>query len=158
MPFWKKSEDPWDRKPTSVSYTTFDEPSKEEEKGFLESIREEVADWQEKRKAAAEAEENAPPETCPWCGQEMVKNYLTGGRYGVVLSEEKPGAFMGTTFMDTTLITNEGVLGAYKSCWYCAGCRKLIVDVPEPSSGPNYVWDGGTIKLPDEEEEASHDL
>ena len=157
MPFWKKSEDPWDRKPTANSYTTFEETSQEEEKGFLESIREDVAAWREERKSAAEAEANMPPEICPWCGQEMEKNYLTGGRYGVVLSEEKPGAFMGTAFLETTPISDEGSWGSYKSCWHCKTCRKLVVDVPELSAGPNYAWDGATIQIP-EEEETENDL
>ena len=154
MAFWKKSEDPWDRKPTAASYTTFDETPAEEEKGFLESIRDDVTAWREERKAAAEAEENALPKVCPWCGQQMERNYLTGGRYGVVLSEEKPGAFFGTAFQETTPISDEGSWGSYKSCWHCKSCRKLVVDVPEPSAGSNYVWDGATIKVPEEEEQA----
>ena len=42
MTFWKKSDDPWDRKPVKTTYTTFEEEPKEEEKGFFESIREDV--------------------------------------------------------------------------------------------------------------------
>ena len=142
MAFWKKSEDPWDidpekrrRERPAVTFETTEEP---EEKEDGESILAEIAGLFKKKDAEEPAQ---PPMICPWCGQEMVKNYLSGGRDHVVLVETKPGAFLGTTFMDTTLISDEGGWDSYKSCWRCIPCRKLVVDMPEKKE-ETFTWDG----------------
>ncbi len=153
MAFWKKSDDPWDRKPVKTTYTTFEEEPKEEEKGFFESIREDVTEWQEKKKAAAEAEANMPPEVCPWCGREMEKGYLIGGGgYGVQWSTKKPGVILGTAFHeDTVVVSDEGSMTSYKTCWYCRDCQKMTMTVT-PFKGANYSWENGKVVLPEEEE------
>lgn len=151
MAFWKKSEDPWDVDPAKKkqqfgSAFGAEEP-KEGEKGFLESIREEVADWQEKKKAAAEAEANMPPPVCPWCGRSMTRVYLLGGRDRLRLSDQKPTAFLGSLGHNTIEFNEEGFMATYKACWQCKPCRKLVADVPEQQGGEVQErafeqWDG----------------
>ena len=156
MAFWKKSDDPWDRKPAKPTYTAFEEEPKKQEKGFFESIREDVTDWQEKKKTAAEAEANMPAEICPWCGKEMDKGYLSAqGGGSACWTPTKPGAFFGTTFAEeSVLITDEGgSIASYKLCWYCRDCNKMTMTVYPPK--PNYVWENGKVVLPEEE---NHDL
>ena len=157
MAFWKKSDDPWDRKPTKPTYTAFEEEPREKEKGLLEEMRDEIRDWQEKKKAAAEAEANMPAEICPWCGKEMDKGYLTGGGGGssVEWSAKKPGVILGTAFHeDAVIVSVEGSMTSYKLCWYCRDCQKMTLSVT-PFKGPNYTWEGGKVVLPEEE---PHDL
>jgi len=158
MAFWKKSDDPWDRKPVKTTYTTFEEEPKEEEKGLLQEWRDEIRDWQDKKKAAAEAEANMPPEICPWCGKEMEKGYLTGYRGGhAEWSTKKPGVLFGNAFAEESIVvTDEGDMTSYKTCWYCRDCSRMTMEVL-PAKGPNYTWDGGKVVLP-EEEEAPHDV
>jgi len=160
MAFWKKSDDPWDRKPTQPTYTAFEEEPKEKEKGFLEEIRGDFQEWRDSKKAAAEAEAAMPPEKCPWCGKDMEKGYLTGGRGGHVVewSTQKPGVLFGTAFHEeTVVVTDEGGMTSYKTCWYCRDCSKMTLEIAPPK-GPNYVWEGGTVRVPGEEEEENHDL
>ena len=159
MAFWKKSDDPWDRKPVKTTYTTFEEEPKPDEKGFFESIRDDVTEWQEKKKAAAEAEANLPPEKCPWCGKEMDRGYLTGGKggYSVQWSPKKPGVLFGNAFAEESIVvSDEGGMTSYKTCWYCRDCCKMTMEVL-PAQGPNYTWEYGKVVLPEEEGE-NHDL
>ena len=151
MAFWKKSEDPWDidpekrrREPTAFCEET---PPVEEKKGWK-------LPW---NKEKPEPEEELPV-ICPWCGEAMTKGYLTSGRDAVVWGEQKPTALLGMAFVDALTITDEGFVPPYKTCWHCKPCRKLVVDVPEPPSGPNYVWEGASLRVPDEEEEPANDL
>lgn len=160
MAFWKKSEDPWDvdpnqRRPASVYEA---EESQTAEKGFFESIREDFTAWKEEKQAAAEAEANMPPEICPWCGGEMEKGYLCADRGGAGWTREKPGAFLGTMLAEERiLVTDEGGLTSYKTCWYCRTCCKMTMEV-KPAAGPNYVWDGNEVVTPAADEESNDDL
>ena len=151
MAFWKKSEDPLDVAPEKRKrqQTTIyeEEPPAEEKKEWNPPWKKEKTEVMEE-----------PSMVCPWCGETMTKGYLTSGRDTVVLGEQKPTALFGMAFIDTITITDEGFMPSYKTCWYCKPCRKLVVDVPEPSSGPNYVWDGASIQIPDEEKEPGNDL
>ena len=158
MAFWKKSDDPWDRKPTQTTYTAFEEEPKEEEKGFLEGIRDDVKEWQKNKKAVAEAEANLPPENCPWCGKEMEKGYLSGYRGGCVeWTTKKPGVLFGTAFAEeVVVVTDEGEMSSYKTCWYCRDCCKMTMEV-KPAKGPNYTWENGKVVFPEEEGEP-HDM
>ena len=155
MAFWKKSDDPWDRKSVKTTYTTFEEEPKEEEKGLLEEWRDEIRDWQDKKKAAAEAEANLPPEKCPWCGKDMEKGYLSGYRGGhVEWTAKKPGVLFGTAFSeDSVIVTDEGSMSAYKICWYCRECSKMTLTIT-PHKGPNYTWEDGKVVLPDGKEQS----
>lgn len=132
MAFWKKSDDPWNRKPTPTTYTSFEEP-REEAKGFFEELRDDIQDWRDKRKAAAEEEEaNLPPEKCPWCGKEMERGYLDAVKGGEIWwVTEKPGFkndLLGPDPKTSLLLTNEGAFYTYKTAWYCPGCEKMTAD------------------------------
>ena len=147
MPFWKKSEDPWDidpekrkrRNPVTVFEAESEAP--EDSEDFFAEI---VGVFKKEEEPAEE------PPVCPWCGQAMTRAYLLGGRDGLRLSDQKPTAFLGSLGHDTMNLNDEGFLVTHKSCWQCKTCRKLVVDIPEPSE-PNYTWEGGRVKLPDEE-------
>lgn len=127
MAFWKKSDDPWDRKP--------------EEKTSVNEFQMYVDQWnarEEREKAEQEAEkkaredyENAPfPVTsamdCPWCGQAMDRVYLMGS-YGVSWHHKKPPAWRWDAW---PLWDNKGA--SYKSAWYCPECQRMALDVKRP--------------------------
>lgn len=133
MAFWKKSEDPWDidpekRRPPAAETAEDGQPAP----GLLEQLR----DWNEARKQAREA--RAPqPIPCPWCGREMEIGYLMGGR-GVYWRPGRPGGFF-TGLEDYERLDTDGtLLSSYKFAWYCAGCRKLVLDLPEHTSDTEY--------------------
>ena len=95
MPFWKKSEDPWDYEPEKPSRPA--EPG-QEEKDCAPSLMDELRDWNEERKEKKALRETPPPPMiCPWCGQEMEVGTITGGRDSVqwlaqpVLGCQRPG-------------------------------------------------------------------
>ena len=126
MPFWKKSEDPWDidpekrKKQPVYSY----EPEPEPEEAPAEARK---WPWQKQ-----EEPEDVAPETCPWCGKPMERAYLYSGRDKLRLSEEKPSAFWGTMMWDTVVFSDDGFWVTHKSCWQCKTCRKVVADFPEP--------------------------
>lgn len=146
MAFWKKSEDPWDidpekKKKASIAVVETEPEYEQETEGFLAGIF-------KKKPAEEEVEESL---ICPWCGQKMTKGYLLGGRDRLRLSDQKPTAFLGSLGHDTIDFSDEGFLVTHKSCWQCKTCRKLVADIPEPETGPNYVREGGKVNLPEEE-------
>ena len=88
MPFWKKSEDPWDYEPEKPSRPA--EPG-QEEKDCAPSLMDELRDWNEERKEKKALRETPPPPMiCPWCGQEMEVGTITGGRDSVCLLYTSP--------------------------------------------------------------------
>lgn len=130
MPFWKKSEDPWDMEPGKEAPAA-DGPEREGE-----SLPDTVREWGARIKTALQKKEapEGPPETCPWCGKEMEKGYITGGRDAVRWSRGKPG-FLGGLGGESLRIDDEGGLFcSYRTAWYCRDCRKLVADVPEPAA------------------------
>lgn len=104
-------------KPRESDSAEGDEPPKQ---GLFQSIR-----------SAFQGEEDAtpeePPETCPWCGKEMEKGYLSGSQ-GIYWRPTKPSAF--SWGLNNVNLADEGGLfeNIYKACWFCKGCRKLTVD------------------------------
>ncbi len=156
MAFWKKSEDPWDidpskRKREPAVYAVPEEGSGLEHEPENESFLAEVAGLFKKKPDPIEA---LPGLICPWCGKEMTKGYLLGGRDAMCWSEEKPGAVFGSAFLDTVQIRDEGLLSNYKTCWHCIPCRRLVVDVPEPPKD-TFAWDGNLPSHTETEEETS---
>lgn len=135
MAFWKKSEDPWDIKPARAKRHSAMPASGEQE--TEPSIADEVRELLRKKPK----EEETPP-LCPWCGKEMEGRYLSGDRRELCLTVEKPGAFFGTMFMEAVTLTDGGAICAYKRCWQCVPCRKLVVDLTEEMV-PGYGWAGG---------------
>ena len=82
----------------------------------------------------------APPEKCPWCGKDMQKGYLSGGRDGARWSAETPGLLVSTV----SIQDEGGWLGsAYKVCWFCKDCQKIFFDTA------NLDAPLGTKPLPD---------
>ena len=129
MPFWKKSEDPWDidpekrkRKQAAVAFEAAEESAEEDSDG---GILAEIADLFKKKSDLIEA---LPDMNCPWCGKEMTKGYLMGGRDTMRWSEERPGAVFGAAFLNTVEIRDADIWSNYKTCWHCVSCRKLVVD------------------------------
>lgn len=144
MAFWKKkSEDPWDidpNRPKKAAITP--EPEKEPEKP--------IPSWVHKT-------EKPEPILCPWCVEPMIWGnlYAKSGAgmqtYGQYL-QWREGECKG--FLDSLRFTGQMVdMGYYEEAWYCTKCRKLVMDVglALESSGPNYVWENGKVKLPTED-------
>lgn len=131
MPFWRKSEDPWDWKDGAP------QPSKEP-KDPRENPVDSLKAWNEDRKAKAKEKEEAkrlPPEKCPWCGKDMEQGFLATGRDPV---RWYPGVYKFEFFRgldgNAIDICNEGgaFSGYYKIVWLCRECRKMVFDTPEP--------------------------
>lgn len=126
MPFWKQSDDPWDRKPEKRR------PMPKEAEKPKKSILERLDGWQEDRKAAAREKEEArrlPPEPCPWCGKDMEQGYLITGRDPI---HWRPGIYKFTLFSgDTMRIDTQGDFTMYRTAWLCRECGKMVLDIPE---------------------------
>lgn len=128
MPFWKQSDDPWDRKPDKRR----PEPKEPKERP-IDSLKQ----WNEDRKAAAKEKEEAkrlPSEPCPWCGKDMEQGFMTGGRDAV---QWFSGIYTFDPFRGlgggTGLLTDGSWLGGYyKTVWLCRDCGKMVFDMPEP--------------------------
>ena len=136
MAFWKKSEDPWDRKPEKRPVI---QESPSEDSGRTSETEKEswnpgkrLDDWLEKRRTAAKEKEKEsllPPEKCPWCGQDMTQGYLITGRDSIHwypgvyktawFSKDKTGAFR---------VDCDGALIMYKITWHCESCQKMVFD------------------------------
>ncbi|WP_298018156.1 PF20097 family protein [uncultured Dysosmobacter sp.] len=129
MPFWKKSEDPWDMEP-GQPVSTMETPEQDGE-----SLADTVKEWGEKIKTSVQREEEpeGPPETCPWCGKPMERGYLDAVKGGDIWwVTERPGklktALMGADPKTSLRVDDEGTLFTYKTAWYCAACRKMALD------------------------------
>ena len=141
MPFWKQSEDPWDRKPDKPRR----EP-KEPQANPLDSLKA----WNEERKAKAKEREEAkrlPPEPCPWCGKEMERGCLAGSRgvYWYPGLRTASAAWWGPGAIEESFqVDDEGdfLQGTYKTAWYCRSCKKMVfsmafaaAEAPPPQTG-----------------------
>lgn len=81
------------------------------------------------RRDKPEEGEDPPPEKCPWCGGDMVKGYLWGGR-GIYWQEKKPGFFSSGFSAETVDVSEPGDFGCqYKIMWHCEACRKMVTDI-----------------------------
>lgn len=74
MPFWRKSEDPWDMEPEKRRTWTAGEPQPPAADGEA---------WKVPGEKETAEEQTPSAMTCPWCGQEMRMGYLVGGRDAV---------------------------------------------------------------------------
>ena len=130
MPFWKQSEDPWDRKPDKPR-----QPPKAPQANPLDSLNA----WNAERKAKAKEKEEAkrlPPEPCPWCGKEMEQGFLIGGRGS---AHWYPGIYKATPLLGLDVtgridVQDEGSIwsGLYKTTWLCRDCKKAVFRMPDP--------------------------
>ena len=158
MAFFKKSNDPWDIDPEKRKKEREKEARKAErqqEKGEIAGLVDEIKEWNDNRKAKREAEENLPPEKCPWCGQDMKKHYLLGGDGRLTLTEKRPHPVLGVALDDGWAHLNDGgAVNRYKLAWHCADCGKLVMTVQKEEVGPRYTWEDGTPKFQKEEDDA----
>ncbi|MDD3346375.1 PF20097 family protein [Oscillibacter sp.] len=141
MPFWKKSEDPWDARPERPKAA----PSGEEE-APLTILRE----LKERVKSAMKPPQVPEPaaETCPWCKQPMEQGYLHGGGW-IYWQKERPKAASLTGHAADALVVNDegGLVSSYKTVWHCPACQKLVMDAPvSPPAPGSFLEDGLTEK------------
>ncbi len=148
MSFWKKSEDPWDQKPKKqkpvILESESEKPSPPE--GRPRNPGDLLDDFLEKRRAAAKEEAMTnlpPPETCPWCGQDMEQGYMIGQRgttqwYPGLLTPKnaRRAAWSASVNLDGLAILDEGNFVAYKTVWLCRNCKKMVFNMPEPYAPP----------------------
>ena len=129
MPFWKKSEDPWDIDPNQRRAA----PEPEEKgPGLLDSLRE---DWDAMQAARQEKREKLrlPPEKCPWCGKDMEQGFLMGGR-GIVWYRGIPAGkalWIRPGNEDIIRVDTEGFWTTYHTAWYCPDCKKMTIDAAD---------------------------
>ena len=130
MPFWKKSEDPWDYEPEKRPAPSAEAGGGEDAPDFFEELRGDFQEWnQERKEKKAQRQAPPPPMKCPWCGQEMRMGYLVGGRDAVRLVWERPGAFRLADADGTLYLRGDGSFWSdYKLAWHCGACRKLVLD------------------------------
>lgn len=126
MPFWKKSEDPWDMEPRKASPVV-------EEQEMVENPLETLKSWREQRKAAKEAEKaKQPPVTCPWCGRPMERGYLDavqgGSIWWVTRRPDLKASLLGADPKTSLRVDDEGTFLTYKTAWHCAACEKMVLD------------------------------
>lgn len=123
MPFWKKSEDPWDMEPRK----TCRDDTKE-----IENPTKESKNRNEQRKDAAETEEQSSAMICPWCGMPMERGYLDAVKGGNIWWVKKrpdlKSSMIGADPKTSLLVDDEGTLWTYKTAWYCAACKKMALD------------------------------
>ena len=114
----------------------------------------------EKSKKKKEEEETAisdAAEKCPWCGKDMEWGVIGGaGRESSVIWRnwqpkgllDLAGTENGKMF---DLLDEGGGMRWFKTVWLCEDCGKMVLDRPKQRIGPNYVWEGGKVKLPEED-------
>lgn len=153
MAFWKKSDDPWDRKPGKQKKA---ETAWWEQDPVVTEPVETAAETVEKSVESVENTEKRGMESCPWCGGEMDVGYLTGGQEGARWQSWKPmglkGLFPPSDGEYWSILTERNGLSSFQTAWYCRACEKIVFHAPQSSSGPNYVWENGRVKQPGPEE------
>ena len=158
MAFWKKSDDPWDINPEKRKKKN--EAVWREEVPAEPSQQESLGDvWRSLFKKKEEEDTAIPDaaEKCPWCGKDMEWGMIGGvGRESSVLWRnwqpkgllDLAGTENGKMF---DLLDEGGGMRWSKTVWLCEDCGKMVLDRPRQRVGPNYVWEGGKVKLPETE-------
>lgn len=134
MPFWKKSEDPWDVEPEKRRPV----PAENGEKG--PGLLDQLQDWNEARKAEkARRETPPPPIPCPWCGKTMETGYLMGNR-GIWWAPGRPDAWAKWVSVAAAegafQVDTEGGLATYRTAWVCRDCGKMVLELPDAPDTP----------------------
>ena len=143
MPFWKKSEDPWDYEPEKRPAPSAEAGGGEDAPGFLEELRGDFQEWnQERKEKKAQRQTPPPPMECPWCGQEMEAGYITGGQYGANWWPGWPPRVFGPGDGAAVRVDHEGtVLLRYKTAYLCRVCRRMVLEFPaEELEAPRDTW------------------
>ena len=136
MPFWKKSEDPWDREPErkrDQAETPQAQPS-----GETQDWSAWKAPWESED---AEAQ-SPPPMACPWCGRDMQVGRITGGGDPVRWRPGWPPRVLGPGDGVPIRVDHEGtVLLRYKTAYLCRACRRMVLEFPaEELEAPQDTW------------------
>jgi len=154
MPFWRKSEDPWDKK-DGIS-----KPPKEP-KEPKENPVDTLKAWVEDRKAEAKEREEArrlPTEKCPWCGKDMEQGNMLGGRDSVLwypgILTTKDAWFGGGPREERLQLCDEGGFTSYKTVWLCRDCKKMVFNMPDPPTVYDPFADTSETEKTKEEEES----
>ena len=146
MAFWKKSEDPWDidpekrKKQTTAAFWENDAPAETDPVGAASGRPEEAPRGQSLGESIkgffGGKKEEAPitPEKCPWCGKDMERGYIDGGRdYSVMWRNWKPRGFLGIfqpeDAREIDLLDEGDGLWCYKTVWYCRDCGKMTLEI-----------------------------
>ena len=144
MPFWKKSEDPWDYEPEKRPVPSAEAGGGEDAPGFFEELRGDLQEWnQERREKKRQRETPPPPMKCPWCGQEMEAGYITGGR-GVYWQHGVPTAqklWLGVGAGNPLRVDTAGGVAGYQTAYFCRACRRMVLEFPaEELEAPQDTW------------------
>lgn len=127
MPFWKKSEDPWDYEPEKPT-----RPAETGEKDDAPSLLDELRDWNEDRKEKKRQRETPPPPmTCPWCGQEMEVGTIAGVRDSVLWWPGWPNKVFGASGQGIDIIHEGSLWHRYKTAYLCRACRRMVLEFSE---------------------------
>lgn len=134
MPFWRKSDDPWDVDPARERAKREREPAE----NLLHALRE----WSEKRRSEIRAKKAAeaavPPEKCPWCGGDMERGVLTGGKGVYWYPGRRPSGvafWLGGGAVEEALrVDDEGTFNGYKTAWYCRTCGRMAFSIQPPQT------------------------
>lgn len=136
MAWFKKSDDPWDIDPQKARARR-----EREEKEPVPTLLGAIKEWNQERKEEREAREAAlaaePPAKCPWCGEDMERGYLTGGRSPVAwtpgrLTTRSAWLVLSKEIRDRRLrVDHEGDFFPHKTAWYCPNCAKMVIDTAE---------------------------
>ena len=161
MPFWKKSDDPWDQKPKRQKPVVRELDTPVETTGEFEESKKRT--WNpgdyldgliEKHRTAAreeDAKKLLPPEKCPWCGKDMEQGFIITGRDVV---KWYPGvyrtAWISRDPTGSIRIDTDGEFQPYKITWYCKDCKKMVIDT---TSCENYKSYTGPFTEPEETKE-----
>ena len=129
MPFWKKSEDPWD---IDLSKRRPAPKLAEKAPGLVDTIREEWDAMQKERQEKRKKLE-LPPEKCPWCGKDMEQGFLMGSR-GVFWYRGIPAGkalWLRPGRENIMRVDTEGDILHYHTAWYCPACKKMTIDASD---------------------------
>lgn len=139
MAFWKKSDDPWDRKPgkkTETAWWEQDAPAQPATEEPAPKEPERLGDMLKGLFGSKEEETPITPEKCPWCGKDMEWGCITGGRDGVTWKNWKPKGLGFTRpegWKELDLL-DEGEWASYKTVWRCQDCGKMVLEVKNSRS------------------------
>ena len=139
MPFWKKSEDPWDQpvrrpkprpEPEAGAGTGQEENTAQELREMFRELGKGAREFFGMEEKAPEPE--VPPQMCPWCGKEMERGYLLSGQW-IYWQRKRPTALSLRGHAADALVINTegGTLAGYRTAWRCGACEKMILDVAD---------------------------
>lgn len=130
MAFWKKSDDPWDRKPERRDSGTI---RREQERTVEHDgpAEKELTPEEQRIRNIIEGPKAAPvaPEKCPYCAKDMRVVYIWSKGF-TKWNFELPSGWMD----DYEVLEDVGGLfdPVYKQGWYCEDCEKMVLDVKKP--------------------------